>query len=260
MTSPERVLNAEGQTRLVRHFQDQISEIESHAAGWSNLWDTDNSNLWDRGKPSPALIDLIEERRDLFYPLTETGKKKKALVPGCGKGYDVVMLALHGFDVYGLDVSATGVAIAREYAKAELATPQAYNFGKAWNSVESEGQATGEVTFIEGDFFQSDWETEGQFDLIYDYTFLCALHPSMRPRWASRMGELISPIGMLVCLEFPMYQDPKLPGPPWGLKGVHWNLLAEGGCGTVSDKGDDGLRNQGKAQFRRVFPVQDSCM
>lgn len=78
------------------------------------------------------------------------------------------MLALHGFDVYGLDVSARGVMLAREYAATELARPQAYNFGSAWVSAEKESQ--GEVTFLEGDFFQSDWEVEIQFDLIYDYT------------------------------------------------------------------------------------------
>lgn len=82
------------------------------------------------------------------------------------------MLALHGFDVYGVDVAAKGVTIAREYSKAELANPQEYNFGKAWKPV---GQGTGEVTFIEGDFFKSDWEIGSQFDLIYDYTVCFAL-------------------------------------------------------------------------------------
>ena len=101
MTLLERVQSAEGQSRLVRHFQDQYviqyiscfyiilrppasnlhSEIGDHAIGWSNLWDTDNSDLWDRGQPSPALVDLIEQRRDLFHPLNMEGKVKRALVP-----------------------------------------------------------------------------------------------------------------------------------------------------------------------------------
>ncbi|KAH8432480.1 uncharacterized protein LDX57_010117 [Aspergillus melleus] len=192
------------------------SDVEHYTDGWSKLWDSDDSDLWDRSKPSPPLIDLIEERRDVFQPVAEDGRKKRALVPGCGKGYDVVMLALHGFDVYGLDVSATGVSTAKEYARGELANPQGYNFGS-------------------GDFFKSDWEDGMKFDLIYDYTFLCALHPSMRAQWASRMAGLLAPKGHLVCLEFPLWKDPKLPGPPWGLNGVHWNLLAEGGNGIVGD-------------------------
>lgn len=62
--------------------------------------------------------------------------------------------------------------------------------------------------------------------------FLCALHPSQRGKWAERMAELIKPGGKLVCLEFPMYKDPKLPGPPWGVNGVHWELLAGGDGGN----------------------------
>lgn len=82
------------------------------------------------------------------------------------------MLALHGFDMYGLDVSEKGVTLAREYAAAELAKPQAYNFGSAWASAEKESQARsqGKVEFLKGDFFKSDWEVGTQFDLIYDYT------------------------------------------------------------------------------------------
>lgn len=59
------------------------SAVEDHGSGWSSLWDTGNSNLWDRGKPSPALIDLIEDpqHQDLLYPLTADGRRKRALVP-----------------------------------------------------------------------------------------------------------------------------------------------------------------------------------
>lgn len=188
------------------------------------------------------------------------------------------MLALHGFDVYGLDVSGTGVAIARAYTGKELEAPQAHNFGKAWSPAESKEQTTGEIALVEGDFFQSGWEPEAPFDLIYDYTvqptsylslprelpefcsdaiqFLCALHPSMRAQWAMRMGELLAPTGMLVCLEFPLYKDLKLPGPPWGLKGVYWDLLVEGGLGIVSSEGEFRSRGQGKGQFRRMLYVK----
>lgn len=79
------------------------------------------------------------------------------------------MLALHGFDAYGLDVSATGVGIARGYAETEFPNPQEYNFG-SMSEVERPDNTRGEVTFIEGDFFQTDWETGIRFDVIYDYT------------------------------------------------------------------------------------------
>lgn len=90
-------------------------------------------------------------------------------IKGCGRGYDVVMLALHGFDAYGLEISATGVAEAQKYAATEMHKPQDYNFGAELST----STAPGAVTFIRGDFFKADWVSEaagGQFDVIYDYT------------------------------------------------------------------------------------------
>lgn len=55
------------------------------------------------------------------------------------------------------------------------------------------------------------------------------------------MARVLKPNGLLICLEFPMYKDPQLPGPPWGLKGVHWNVLSQGGDGVITGEvGDDG--------------------
>jgi hypothetical protein len=75
------------------------------------------------------------------------------------------------------------------------------------------------------------------------------------------MARVTKPGGLLICLEFPLYKDPKLPGPPWGLKGVHWNLLAEGGDGIITEEvGDDGkerkLASSEIGDFRRVLYVK----
>ncbi|PLB40682.1 thiopurine S-methyltransferase family protein [Aspergillus candidus] len=225
--------NAQQPTRLISHFLKR--PVQDYGPGWSALWDSNNSDLWDRGKPSPALIDLIEQQPLAFSPFTADGRRKKALVPGCGRGYDVIMLALHGFDAYGLEISATAVAEARKYAAVEMSCPQEYNFGHA----QSQTRDVGSAIFAVGDFFESEWEGQGildarvKYDLVYDYTFLCALHPQMRAQWAARMAQLVLPQGVLVCHEFPMYKDPLQDGPPWGVNGVHWDLLARGGDGMA---------------------------
>ncbi|KAL3265158.1 hypothetical protein ABHI18_000063 [Aspergillus niger] len=234
MTLPINQKSSEGQPWIVSHFAER--NVQDHGSAWAALWDAQYNDMWDRGKPSPALIDLVEYRKELFQPLAADGRRKKALVPGCGRGYDVVMLALHGFDAYGVEISATGVAAAQTYASKELQRPQAYNFGEQ----ESDSANPGNVTFLEGDFFKTDWEPNnlkgggGLFDIIYDYTFLCALHPDMRRQWAARMAGLLRDDGYLVCLEFPLYKDPALLGPPWGLQGVYWDLLVRGGDGVPS--------------------------
>jgi methyl halide transferase len=53
----------------------------------------------------------------------------------------------------------------------------------------------------------------------------------------------VAPFRDSVCLEFPFYKDPDSAGPPWGLKGVYWDLLAEGEDGLVNES-----ENEEKAQ------------
>ncbi|KAJ4176549.1 hypothetical protein NW767_015411 [Fusarium falciforme] len=225
MTQPQRLLSHFANRRI--GFSDGST---SQKSGWVELWDSDESDLWDRGTPSAALIDWIESRPAQLNQSTNR-RRLRALVPGCGRGYDVVMLALHGFDVIGLELSPKGAEVARAYAESELSDPHEYNYGDP-DAVLVDGP--GSVTILSGDFFDSSW-AEAKFDLIYDYTFLCALHPDMRKDWARRMTELLDPAGVLVCLEFPLFKNPDEPGPPWPLQGVYWNLLAEGGDGKLID-------------------------
>ena len=82
------------------------------------------------------------------------------------------MLALHGFDVVGLEVSRVAVKTAQAYAAGEMAEPRTYNYG---NRDDPAVREPGRVTFVERDFFDKGWEAalldgaEG-FDLIYYYT------------------------------------------------------------------------------------------
>jgi methyl halide transferase len=41
---------------------------------------------------------------------------------------------------------------------------------------------------------------------------------TLRPSWALRMSELLSPSGRLVCLEFPLYKSAELGGPPFAVR------------------------------------------
>lgn len=72
------------------------------------------------------------------------------------------------------------------------------------------------------------------------------------------MGELLRRDGYLVCLEFPLYKDPMLPGPPWGLQGVYWDLLVRGGDGVanIGIASKFVREDQLMGQFRRVLHVK----
>lgn len=156
--------------------------------------------------------------------------RRRVLVPGCGRGYDVLLFASYGFNAVGLDISPTASEEAKKF-EASLDLDQQYPVANA-----REGR--GEARFITADFFMDNFLSEShgspdgdrQFDVIYDYTFLCALPPAMRPRWAARMSELLSTTGRLICMEYPLGKDPKTGGPPHGLvPEIHEQLLAKPG-------------------------------
>lgn len=66
---------------------------------------------------------------------------------------------------------------------------------------------------VSGDFFKVAHD-DGYFDGGFDYTFLCAIHPSMRPDWAKQWAKLIAIGGTLVTLLYP-FKPEKVDGPPF---------------------------------------------
>jgi hypothetical protein len=55
-----------------------------------------------------------------------------------------------------------------------------------------------------------------------------------------------------------MYKDSALPGPPWGLNGVHWDLLARGGDGiaNIGTSPEDTDVDKLGGKFRRLLYVK----
>ncbi|EPZ33868.1 S-adenosyl-L-methionine-dependent methyltransferase [Rozella allomycis CSF55] len=81
-----------------------------------------------------------------------------------------------------------------------------------------------ELEFIAADFFELSLPNPA--DVVFDYTFLCALDPSFRNQWASRMGSLIKPSGLLVTLMYPLSDHEG--GPPFSLSiEIYKQLLEE---------------------------------
>jgi hypothetical protein len=70
-------------------------------------------------------------------------------------------------------------------------------------------------TFTEHDLSGTGSTEIPLFDAAFDYTFLCALPPSWRSKWAHRMGKIIRPGGMLVTLMFPISTHEG--GPPFAV-------------------------------------------
>lgn len=220
----------EAREKLRQHFLT-LSD-EQQLKGWDDMW-KQQVTPWDRGRPNPALVDALAADKDRISITTpfktnqnEEKVRKTAFVPGCGRGPDVLLFASYGFDAYGLDASETAIEAARELARQQ-------DKNQDFPVLDSQN-GRGETNFIYADFFSNDYlpkvggapdSSEGPFDIIYDYTFLCALPPSLRPKWAARMSELLSPTGILFCVEFPLGKDPKSGGPPHGLQSELYDQL-----------------------------------
>ncbi|ROT34641.1 S-adenosyl-L-methionine-dependent methyltransferase [Sodiomyces alkalinus F11] len=237
--------------------------LSTHGPKWSSLWE-ENYTPWDRAVPSIALRDLLASRPDLVpsasrpsssssSPSSSTQRPPRALVPGCGRGHDVLLLSLaFGYDVVGLDYAPGAIkeAVTNQHAvEAGLQEGDekvTAHFRPAFDQGAEAGRGKGEVRWVSGDFFDDAWLEEcgvgrdGRFDLIFDYTFLCALPPSARPKWAARMASLLHPsTGRLVCLEFPSGKPLSEPGPPWGLTpDIYVALLARPGEDLVFENGE----------------------
>ncbi|CAL5394732.1 unnamed protein product [Camellia sinensis] len=193
------------------------SSDSSSSDGWEKCWQL-GLTPWDLGQPTPVMVHLHQ---------AGALPKGRALVPGCGMtidfvnsvaakveliakstspqkvggrlpipfpnpaGHDVVAIACPERYVVGLDISDEAIKKAIELSSS---LPNANYF-----------------TFLKEDFFT--WRPTELFDLIFDYTFFCAIEPDMRSAWASQMRDLLKPDGELITIMFPVSDH--VGGPPY---------------------------------------------
>ncbi|POY72450.1 hypothetical protein BMF94_4276 [Rhodotorula taiwanensis] len=187
---------------------------QSPTGGWDQAW-KEKVTPWDAGDVQPAFRELLDERWEDVGVSLDSLKDGKALVAGCGRGCDAAFIAQHGIETVGLDLSPTAVEVAR----AHLAkTPDAPT----------------NINFETGDFFKFTPPTGG-FSLAFDYTFFCAINPSMRASWGKRYGEVIRPNGVLICLAFPIDGN-REGGPPFSVSEEAYDAALGGDFDKIYSK------------------------
>lgn len=175
--------------RLRQHFLAS-GDPSTHPARWNDLW-ASSFLPWDRGTPNPALVDLLSNPppntlaapqlappKDAERRVDQKVRRPRALVPGCGRGYDVRLLAACGWDAVGVEASEVAVDEARKAAEAGRGGDgegEGEGDGDVYRT-RDERVGRGSVRFVVGDFFAREWEAEvgvqeeGGWDLVYDYT------------------------------------------------------------------------------------------
>jgi SAM-dependent methyltransferase len=145
---------------------------------WNQCY-LDGSTGWDLGKVSEPIAAYIDQLTD---------KNLRILIPGCGNAYEAAYLAEKGF------ADITLIDIAPELAK----------------KIRQQFEHQPAIKVIEGDFF----ELSGQYDLILEQTFFCALDPALRTDYVEKMYQLLTPGGKIAGVLFDKNFENQ--GPPFG--------------------------------------------
>jgi SAM-dependent methyltransferase len=145
---------------------------------WQNRYEHIQTG-WDLGRISPPLQEYADQL---------TNKKVQILIPGAGNAYEAEYLHKNGFShVYVAD-----------FARLPLD-----NFQARVPDFPADH-------LLHSDFFK----LTGNFDLILEQTFFCALDPGLREAYARHCAGLLKPGGKLVGLLFAT--EFSNPGPPYG--------------------------------------------
>ncbi len=155
-----------------------MKESEQRRAEWESRYQAGTTG-WDRGMHSPALDAWLA---------SGTLTPCRILVPGCGRGYEVVQLAQRGFEVTAVDIAPSAVQALRVALAAAGLSAQV----------------------MEADIFQ--WQPDGAFDAVYEQTCLCAIDPATRCEYAERLWTWLKPGGKLYVL---FMQTGQPGGPPF---------------------------------------------
>lgn len=154
---------------------------------------------WDIGYPSTPIKEYIDTLQD---------KELQILIPGAGNAYEAEYLHQQGFkNVHVLDIAEQAI---------DMFKKRVPNFPKEH--------------LIKANFF----EHVGEYDLIIEQTFFCALPPDMRQNHSDKMNELLKENGRLVgvMFNFPLTQD----GPPFGGNEDEYRRYFEQNFGSVKIK------------------------
>jgi len=153
-------------------------------------WDAQykaNATGWDLGLVSPPIKTYIDTLKD---------KDIAILIPGCGNSYEAAYLLEQGFtNVTVIDIAPTLVKIIAEKFITNT-----------------------HIQVLLGDFFSH----KGEYDLIIEQTFFCALPPTMRQKYVWKMHELLAKDGKISGLLFNRIFEVS---PPFGGSQEEYELL-----------------------------------
>jgi cyclopropane fatty-acyl-phospholipid synthase-like methyltransferase len=151
-----------------------------YAETWETRYQTQDMP-WEKGAPSPGLVDFLAEHRNL--------PGETVCVPGCGTGHDVREWAKAGFRAYGYDLAPSAIRLSRDRTAA----------------------AGLRAEFRELDFLRD--EPPFPFDWLFEHTLFCAIQMEERDSYVEAATRWVKPGGQYLAVN---YLIPDKDGPPFG--------------------------------------------
>lgn len=163
---------------------------------------------WDMGTPTPVFADLLDRYGMDFRPLggpdfSALGRRPRVLVPCSGRGYDALLFAERGWDVTAVDFSAEPLQ---------------------WLHAERSRRGI-EMHVLQADMFPLGETYPAHFDLLLEYTCVCAIDPSRRGEFLRFAADTLRAGGLLLALLFPV--DGRPGGPPFAIDTQEFKREAE---------------------------------
>ena len=144
---------------------------------WSTRYQKEQTG-WDIGEASGPLIHLCQGINN---------KNAKILIPGCGNAYEAEYLFNAGYkNVVIIDIAQ-----------------EPLDYFKTRNPEFPSEQ------IVLGDFFKH----HGEYDIIIEQTFFCAINPHMRPAYVDKCHDILNNTGKVIGVLFNREFDG---GPPFG--------------------------------------------
>ncbi len=167
---------------------------------WEQRYE-DGNMPWEKGYASPPLKEWIETSA---FAGTILPLRGEMLVPGCGWGHDVRLLASVSSPeahIIGMDLAKSAVRGARSRTPAEDFPQVSYVLSDFLKPAEVEVHAPAD-----------------RFDCVFEHTLFCAINPDRRDQYVESVKSFVKPGGLYVAVWYlNPGRDPGETGPPFGV-------------------------------------------
>lgn len=128
-------------------------------------------------------------------------------LPLCGKALDIGWIAAQGYEVIGIELSQIAIEAFFEENELEYERFDTDRFGI---------YESGNISLLQGDFFDLSNEDLGACSLVYDRAALIAMPESMRPRYCDHMLSIIPAVSNMLMIALD-YDQAQMSGPPFAV-------------------------------------------